>query len=235
MVSNSAPSNIAMVDSATIRIGDLSRRTGCNIETIRYYERVGLLPRPPRSAARYRLYDNAYPIRYEQRFESLAAAMASAGTDDLDDWSASMGHNRIYSQPRAYDRVGYRQKIIEAPGHVKPNAYTIVDDQIAVRHGNILKPLPDLPVSTRLRIRGMIQVRDAVPSGASPLISVVFPTYNAASLIDSTRQQRCGARQLLGRDRLPGVRRCRRCRCSRPKRVGAEQQHHRLQQHGYRF
>ena len=41
---------------AEIRIGDLSHRTGCNIETIRYYERVGLLPPPPRSPSRYRLY-----------------------------------------------------------------------------------------------------------------------------------------------------------------------------------
>jgi MerR family mercuric resistance operon transcriptional regulator len=40
-----------------IRIGDLSHRTGCNIETIRYYERVGLLPQPARSPSRYRLYD----------------------------------------------------------------------------------------------------------------------------------------------------------------------------------
>jgi MerR family mercuric resistance operon transcriptional regulator len=47
-----------MARSATIRIGDLSRQTGCNVETIRYYERVGLLPRPPRSAARYRLYES---------------------------------------------------------------------------------------------------------------------------------------------------------------------------------
>jgi MerR family mercuric resistance operon transcriptional regulator len=39
-----------------IRIGELSRRTGCNIETIRYYERVCMLPPPPRSASRYRLY-----------------------------------------------------------------------------------------------------------------------------------------------------------------------------------
>jgi MerR family mercuric resistance operon transcriptional regulator len=42
---------------ARIRIGELSQRTGCNIETIRYYERIGLLPAPMRSAARYRLYD----------------------------------------------------------------------------------------------------------------------------------------------------------------------------------
>jgi MerR family mercuric resistance operon transcriptional regulator len=48
-----------MVRSAEIHIGELSRRTGCNVETIRYYERVGLLPRPPRSEARYRLYDSA--------------------------------------------------------------------------------------------------------------------------------------------------------------------------------
>jgi DNA-binding transcriptional MerR regulator len=42
-----------------IRIGKLSYLTGCNIETIRYYERIGLLPSPPRSVARYRLYDVA--------------------------------------------------------------------------------------------------------------------------------------------------------------------------------
>ncbi|MGQ0583160.1 MAG: MerR family transcriptional regulator [Reyranella sp.] len=37
-------------------IGSLSERSGVNIETIRYYERVGLLPKPQRSAAGYRLY-----------------------------------------------------------------------------------------------------------------------------------------------------------------------------------
>ena len=45
-----------MAQSTEIQIGELSRQTGYNVETIRYYERVGLLPHPPRSAARYRLY-----------------------------------------------------------------------------------------------------------------------------------------------------------------------------------
>ena len=45
-----------MARNAEIRIGELSRRTGCNIETIRYYERIGLLLHPARSEARYRLY-----------------------------------------------------------------------------------------------------------------------------------------------------------------------------------
>jgi MerR family mercuric resistance operon transcriptional regulator len=47
-----------MAQEAEIQIGELSRRTRCKIETIRYYERVALLPRPSRSASRYRLYDS---------------------------------------------------------------------------------------------------------------------------------------------------------------------------------
>ena len=37
-------------------IGALSSDTGCNIETIRYYEKAGLLPEPPRSAGGHRNY-----------------------------------------------------------------------------------------------------------------------------------------------------------------------------------
>jgi MerR family mercuric resistance operon transcriptional regulator len=43
-----------------LTIGALSKYTGCNIETIRYYERIGLLPGPPRSAGGHRLYGEAH-------------------------------------------------------------------------------------------------------------------------------------------------------------------------------
>lgn len=39
-----------------MKIGELARRTGCEVETIRYYERAGLLPAPPRSEGNYRHY-----------------------------------------------------------------------------------------------------------------------------------------------------------------------------------
>lgn len=34
-----------------MKIGELAKRTGCPVETIRYYEREGLLPEPARSEA----------------------------------------------------------------------------------------------------------------------------------------------------------------------------------------
>lgn len=38
-------------------IGTLSAETGVNIETIRYYEKIGLIPAPPRTEGRQRVYD----------------------------------------------------------------------------------------------------------------------------------------------------------------------------------
>lgn len=41
-----------------VTIGKLSKRTGCNIETIRYYERIGILLKPQRSEGGNRLYND---------------------------------------------------------------------------------------------------------------------------------------------------------------------------------
>jgi MerR family mercuric resistance operon transcriptional regulator len=40
-----------------ISIGKLSKRSGVHIETIRYYERIGVMPRPPRTEGGHRVYD----------------------------------------------------------------------------------------------------------------------------------------------------------------------------------
>lgn len=39
-----------------MRIGELAKATHCPVETVRYYEREGLLPAPARSDGNYRLY-----------------------------------------------------------------------------------------------------------------------------------------------------------------------------------
>ncbi len=42
-----------------MRIGELARRARCPVETVRYYEREGLLPEPERSGSNYRIYREA--------------------------------------------------------------------------------------------------------------------------------------------------------------------------------
>ena len=39
-----------------MRIGELAERTQTPVDTIRYYERAGLLPKPDRTASNYRAY-----------------------------------------------------------------------------------------------------------------------------------------------------------------------------------
>lgn len=42
-----------------MRIGELARHAGVSTKTIRYYEQVGLIPEPDRTASGYRAYDDA--------------------------------------------------------------------------------------------------------------------------------------------------------------------------------
>ena len=56
-----------------LTIGELAKRGGVNLETVRYYERRGLLPKPPRSSANYRLYpsDTVRRIRFIKQAQEL--------------------------------------------------------------------------------------------------------------------------------------------------------------------
>lgn len=61
-------------------IGELAKQTGVNPETIRYYEQIGMLPAPRRTAARYRLYGDVHVERL--RFIRGARALGF-GLDDI--------------------------------------------------------------------------------------------------------------------------------------------------------
>ena len=49
-----------------IRIGDLAKRSGCEVVTIRYYEKEGLLPKPARSGGNFRLNDGTKTHHYDK-------------------------------------------------------------------------------------------------------------------------------------------------------------------------
>lgn len=46
-----------------LTIGRVAEAAGCKVQTVRYYEQIGLLPAPPRSEGNQRLYDAAHVRR----------------------------------------------------------------------------------------------------------------------------------------------------------------------------
>jgi Cd(II)/Pb(II)-responsive transcriptional regulator len=60
-----------------MRIGELGKLTGCQPETIRFYEQKGLLPSPVRSGANYRLYDatHAERLHFIRRCRALGMSL----------------------------------------------------------------------------------------------------------------------------------------------------------------
>lgn len=65
-----------------MKIGELSKHTDCPVETIRYYERAGLMPAPPRSEGNYRHYDSAAQARlaFIRRCRSLDMSLDEVRT-----------------------------------------------------------------------------------------------------------------------------------------------------------
>jgi DNA-binding transcriptional MerR regulator len=64
-------------------IGTLARLTGTKAETIRYYERIGLLPKPSRTAANYRSYGTTELTRLSFIRRARALGFSIGQIDDL--------------------------------------------------------------------------------------------------------------------------------------------------------
>jgi MerR family transcriptional regulator, copper efflux regulator len=61
-----------------LTIGKLAQLGGVNLETVRYYEREGLLPKPPRTTAGYRIFprDAARRLRFIKRAQELGFSLS---------------------------------------------------------------------------------------------------------------------------------------------------------------
>ena len=68
--------------SGWLGIGALSQKTRCKVETIRYYEKAGLLPAPARSPGGYRLYrdDHLKRVTFIRRARALGFAIEEVRT-----------------------------------------------------------------------------------------------------------------------------------------------------------
>jgi DNA-binding transcriptional MerR regulator len=60
-----------------VKIGQLASESGVSIDTVRFYERRGVLPAPPRTASGYRSYTGASVrrIRLARRLQSLGLTL----------------------------------------------------------------------------------------------------------------------------------------------------------------
>jgi len=62
----------------TLRIGEVAGQAGVNVQTLRFYERRGLLPEPPRRASGYREYapESVRRVRFIKRAQELGFTLA---------------------------------------------------------------------------------------------------------------------------------------------------------------
>ena len=61
----------------SLRTGEVARRAGVNVETLRFYEREGILPEPPRRVSGYREYppETVELIRFVKRAQQLGFSL----------------------------------------------------------------------------------------------------------------------------------------------------------------
>jgi MerR family mercuric resistance operon transcriptional regulator len=60
-----------------LKVGEVARRAGVNLQTIRYYERRGLLLKPPRTGSNHRVYpeDAVRRVRFVKRAQELGFSL----------------------------------------------------------------------------------------------------------------------------------------------------------------
>jgi Hg(II)-responsive transcriptional regulator len=94
--------------------GEFAKRAGVNVETLRFYERRGLLPMPPRQASGYREYPpgDVRRIRFIKRAQELGFSLGEIR--DLLSLRVQRGTTAAEVRSRAEAKLGdIRRKIAD--------------------------------------------------------------------------------------------------------------------------
>ncbi|MBO9662188.1 heavy metal-responsive transcriptional regulator [Dokdonella sp.] len=115
-----------------MKIGQLAQRSGVGIDTVRYYEREGLLPKPSRLASGYRSYDlgDLKRLRFVRRGKALGftlpeirelLALSQHGDEDMASMKAAAQQKLADVERRLEElariRDGLNALIEACPGH----------------------------------------------------------------------------------------------------------------------
>ena len=109
----------------TMTIGRLAKQVGVNIDTIRYYERNGLIPEPVRRASGYREYEaaDARRLRFILRAKELGFTLAEIG--ELLSLSADRDVRGV--KRRAEERLEHVEHKIKELQRVRKGLKTLID------------------------------------------------------------------------------------------------------------
>lgn len=131
-----------------LTIGRLARLGGVNLETIRYYERRGLLPKPPRTRSGYRMFpsDAARRLRFIKRAQELGFSLKEVR--DLLSLRVQPGTSRADIRARADAKVADIDQKIHALQAMKKALRSLsgrCDGCGPLNECPILQSLDDLP------------------------------------------------------------------------------------------
>jgi DNA-binding transcriptional MerR regulator len=111
-----------------MRIGEMAKRAGVTIDTVRFYERRGVLPPPDRLPSGYRVYDTAAVdrVRFARELQGLGFTLDEVvdalHTYDAEDPTCADQRWRL---ERALDRID--QKIAELR-RTRADVIAVLDD-----------------------------------------------------------------------------------------------------------
>ena len=88
-----------------MQIGEVAKRSGVGIETIRYYEREGLLSEPQRRPSGYRLYDAATLKRLEYICRAKELGFTLSEIRELLELSFAANERQVQIRRRAEAKI----------------------------------------------------------------------------------------------------------------------------------
>jgi len=116
----------------TMKIGELAQRADVAIDTVRYYERQGLLPPPARLASGYRSYEQSdvARLRFVRRAKALGftlveirelLALSGRREDDMSGLKMAASEKLVHVEAKLTEltrvRDGLRTLVASCPGH----------------------------------------------------------------------------------------------------------------------
>ncbi len=127
-------------------IGTVAREAGVNVETIRYYQRIGLLPRPARPYGRVRRYskEDLARVRFVRAAQRLGFSLEEVGQLLKLEDGMHCGEARQLAERRLADVRGRLAKLKRMQGALEAHIA-----HCSTRRGNITCPLIGALLSDR--------------------------------------------------------------------------------------